>query len=151
MEEQLEVGVESVEQGKELAVLDPMMAALQRLLSVLNGDTVSVQHTSLETQSVDLDLIICKWKPLLEVGVESVEQAKELAVLDPMMAVLKRLLYALSGDIVNVQHTNLETQSVDLDLIPREEPGLVEKGLEGKVKSLRAREKKERMEEKLKK
>ena len=57
-----------------------------------------------------------------------VELAKEPAVPDPMMGVLQRLLYALSGDIVNVQHTNLETQSVDLDLIPREEPGLVEKG-----------------------
>ena len=29
-----EVVMESVEQGKELAVLDPMMAALQRLLNV---------------------------------------------------------------------------------------------------------------------
>ena len=68
MEEQLEVGVESVEQGKELAVLDPMMAALQRLLSVLNGDTVSVQHTSLETQSVDLDLIPREEPGLVEKG-----------------------------------------------------------------------------------
>ena len=109
--------VKSVEQGKELAVLDPMMAALQRLLSVLNGDTVSVQHTSLETQSVDLDLIICKWKPLLEVGVESVEQAKELAVLDPMMAALKKHLCVQSGDIVSVPHTNLGILNVDLDLI----------------------------------
>ena len=46
--------------------------------------------------------------------VKSVEQGKELAVLDPMMAVLQRLLYALSGDIVNVLHTNLEVLSVDL-------------------------------------
>ena len=58
---------------------------------------------------------------------ESVELAKELAVLDPMMGVLKRLQYVQSGDTVNVLHTNLETQSVDLDLIPREEPGLAEK------------------------
>ena len=60
--------------------------------------------------------------------VKSVEQAKELAVLDPMMAALQRLLCVQSGDIVNVLHTNLETLNVDLDLIPREEPGLVEKG-----------------------
>ena len=58
---------------------------------------------------------------------ESVELAKELAVLDPMMGVLKRLQYVQSGDTVNVLHTNLETLSVDLDLIPREEPGLAEK------------------------
>ena len=55
------------------------------------------------------------------------EQGKGLAVLDPMMAALQRLLYVQSGDTVNVLHTNLETQSVDLDLIPREEPGLAEK------------------------
>jgi len=58
MEEQLEVGVESVEQGKELAVLDPMMAALKKHLCVQSGDIVSVLHTNLETQSVDLDLIM---------------------------------------------------------------------------------------------
>ena len=58
---------------------------------------------------------------------ESVELAKELAVLDPMMGVLKRLQYVQSGDTVSVLHTNLETQSVDLDLIPREELGLAEK------------------------
>ena len=50
--------VKSAEQGKGLAVLDPMMAALQRLLYVLNGVTVSVQHTNLETLNVDLDLIM---------------------------------------------------------------------------------------------
>ena len=50
--------VRSVEQGKGLAVLDPMMAALKRLLYVLNGVTVSVQHTNLETLNVDLDLIM---------------------------------------------------------------------------------------------
>ena len=59
--------------------------------------------------------------------VRSVEQGKGLAVLDPMMAALQRLLYVQSGDTVSVLHTNLETQSVDLDLIPREEPGLAEK------------------------
>ena len=50
--------MESVEQGKGLAVLDPMMAALQRLLYVQSGDIVSVLHTNLEIQSVALDLII---------------------------------------------------------------------------------------------
>ena len=59
--------------------------------------------------------------------VKSAEQGKGLAVLDPMMAALQRLLYVQSGDIASVLHTNLETQSVDLDLIPREEPGLAEK------------------------
>ena len=48
---------------------------------------------------------------------ESVEQVKELAVLDPMMGVLQKLLYAQSGDIASVLHTNLEIQSVVLALI----------------------------------
>ena len=52
-----------------------------------------------------------------EMGIKSVEQDKEPAVLDPMMAVLQKLLYALNGDIVSVLHTNLEIQSVVLDLI----------------------------------
>ena len=46
-----------------------------------------------------------------------VELAKELAVLDPMMAVHQKLLYALNGDIASVLHTNLEIQSVVLDLM----------------------------------
>ena len=50
-------------------------------------------------------------------GIKFVEQAKELAVLDPMMGVLQKLLYAQSGDIANVPHTNLEILSVDLALI----------------------------------
>ena len=58
---------------------------------------------------------------------ESVEQGKGLAVLDPMMAALKRLLCVQSGDIASVPHINLETLNVVLDLIPREEPGLAEK------------------------
>ena len=58
---------------------------------------------------------------------ESVELARELAVLDPMMGVLKRLQYVQSGDTANVLHTNQETLNVDLDLIPREELGLAEK------------------------
>ena len=50
--------VKSVEQAKELAVLDPMMAALQRLLCVQSGDIVSVLHTNLGILNVDLDLIM---------------------------------------------------------------------------------------------
>ena len=45
------------------------------------------------------------------------EQARELAVLDPMMGVLMRHLYVLSGDIANVLHTSLEILNVDLVLI----------------------------------
>ena len=47
-------------------------------------------------------------------GIKFVEQAKELAVLDPMMGVQQKLLCALSGDIASVQHTSLEILSVDL-------------------------------------
>ena len=66
-----------------------------------------------------------------EMGIKSVEQDKEPAVLDPMMAVLQKLLYALNGDIVSVLHTNLEIQSVVLDLIIMEgEEPLVELELE---------------------
>ena len=53
-----EMGIKSVEQDKEPAVLDPMMAVLQKLLSVQNGVTVSVLPISLVDLSVDLDLII---------------------------------------------------------------------------------------------
>ena len=49
-----------------------------------------------------------------EMGIKSVEQDKEPAVLDPMMAVLQKLLYALNGDIANVLHTNPEILSVAL-------------------------------------
>ena len=52
-----------------------------------------------------------------QLQVESVEQVKEHVVLDPMMGVHQRPLYALSGDIVSVLHTNLEILSVDLDLM----------------------------------
>ena len=45
------------------------------------------------------------------------EQVKELVVLVPMMDVLMRHLYALSGDIANVLHTNLEILNVVLALI----------------------------------
>ena len=47
-----------VELVKDLVVLDPMKVVLQRLLYVLNGVTVSVQHTNLEILNVDLDLIM---------------------------------------------------------------------------------------------
>merc|ERR1711884_913682 len=52
-----------------------------------------------------------------EMGIKFVEQDKEPAVLDPMMGVQQKLLCALSGDIVSVLHTNLEDQSVALDLM----------------------------------
>ena len=45
-----------------------------------------------------------------------VEQDKELAVLAPMMAVHQKLLYAQSGDIVSVPHTNLVILNVVLVL-----------------------------------
>ena len=48
---------------------------------------------------------------------QSVELAKELAALDPMLGVHQRLLYVQSGDIVNVLHTSLEILNVALDLI----------------------------------
>ena len=48
---------------------------------------------------------------------KSVEQVKELVVLVPMMVVLMRHLYVLSGDIANVLHTSLEILNVDLVLI----------------------------------
>ena len=54
---------------------------------------------------------------MLELVIKFVEQAKELAVLDPMMGVLQKLLYVQSGDIVSVLHTNLEILSVVLALI----------------------------------
>ena len=49
-----------------------------------------------------------------EMGIKSVEQDKEPAVLDPMMAVLQRLLCAQNGDTANVLHTNLEVLNVAL-------------------------------------
>ena len=52
---------------------------------------------------------------------QSVELAKELAALDPMLGVHQRLLYVQSGDIVNVLHTSLEILNVALDLIIMEE------------------------------
>ena len=45
------------------------------------------------------------------------ELAKELAVQDQMLDVLLKLQYVLNGDIASVLHTNLEIQSVALDLI----------------------------------
>ena len=54
---------------------------------------------------------------MLELEIKFVEQAKELAVLDPMMGVHQRLLYVLSGGIVSVLHTNQVIQNVDLALI----------------------------------
>ena len=58
-----------------------------------------------------------KKQKMLELEIKSVELAKEPVVLDPMMGVLQKLLYALSGDIVSVPHTNLEILNVVLALI----------------------------------
>ena len=49
--------------------------------------------------------------------VKSAEQGKGLAVLDPMMGVLQKLLYAQSGDIASVLHTNLGILNVVLALM----------------------------------
>ena len=106
--------MESVEQVKELAVLDPMMGVLQKLLYVQSGDIVSVLHTNLEILNVVLVLMKVPRERELQVEVESVEQVKEPAVQDPMMAVLQRLLYVQNGDIANVLHTNLEVLNVVL-------------------------------------
>ena len=61
-----------------------------------------------------------------QLQVESVEQVKEPAVLDPMMGVHQKLLFAQSGDIVSVIHISLETLNVGLVLtMPRKwEPQL---------------------------
>ena len=48
---------------------------------------------------------------------QSVELAKELAALDPMLGVHQRLLYVQSGDTASVLHTSLEILNVALDLI----------------------------------
>ena len=106
--------MESVEQVKELAVLDPMMGVQQKLLYAQSGDIVSVLHTNLEVQNVVLVLMKVPRERELQVEVESVEQVKEPAVQDPMMAVLQRLLYVQNGDIANVLHTNLEVLNVVL-------------------------------------
>ena len=116
-----------MEQVKELVVLVPMMDVLMRHLYALSGDIANVLHTNLEIQSVVLDSMIMV-KLVLEVegeqleeekeqlGIESVEQVKELAVLDQMMGVLQKLLYVQSGDIANVPHTSLEILNVVLVL-----------------------------------
>ena len=130
IEEQGEMREEkSVEQVKELVVLVPMMDVLMRHLYALSGDIANVLHTNLEILNVVLALIMVpwQWEQEQELKIKFVELAKELAVLDPMMGVLKRLQYVQSGDTANVLHTNLETLNVDLDLIPREELGLAEK------------------------
>ena len=113
-EEKEQLGIESVEQVKELAVLDQMMGVLQKLLYVLSGDIASVLHTNQEILNVVQVLMKIPRKREPQLQVESVEQVMEVVVLDLMMGVLQRLLYALNGDIVSVLHTNLEIQSVAL-------------------------------------
>ena len=51
-----------------------------------------------------------------QLQVESVEQVKEHVVLDPMMGVHQRLLFAQNGDTVCVIHISLETLNVGLVL-----------------------------------
>ena len=179
-----------MELAKELAVLDPMMGVLLKLLYALSGDIASVLHTNLEIQSVALDLIIMeelvlqveqeeqqlevlkqmlvvekqeeqklkkqghlqmkeqvekqklrrqghlemegqvekqeelkqleKKQKMLELEIKFVEQDKEPAVLDPMMGVHQRHLYALNGVIASVLHISLEILSVDLALMAQE-------------------------------
>ena len=117
----LELEIKFVEQAKELAVLDPMMGVQQKLLCALSGDIASVQHTSLEILSVDLALIMVPWiweqQRIRVMENKFVDLAKEPAVLDQMMGVLQKLLYALSGDIASVPHTSQEILSVVLALI----------------------------------
>ena len=67
----------------------------------------------LEVEQMEVETLL-GWEGM---GTKFVEQAKEPAVLDPMMGVLQKLLCAQSGDIVSVQHTNLEIQNVVLALI----------------------------------
>ena len=68
-----------VEQDKELAVLAPMMAVLQKLLYVQSGDIASVLHTNLEILNVVLALIIMEGEePLLELVLKLVLEKLEV-------------------------------------------------------------------------
>ena len=74
----------SVEKEKVLAALDQMMAVLQRLLSVLNGDIANVLLINLGILNVDLDLMLFPWVNLktniLRIRVKFVVKDKVLAV-----------------------------------------------------------------------
>ena len=61
-----------------------------------------------------------KKQKMLELEIKFVEQDKEPAVLDPMMGVHQRHLYALNGVIASVLHISLEILSVDLALMAQE-------------------------------
>ena len=110
-----------VEQARELAVLDPMMGVLMRHLYVLSGDIANVPHTNLEILNVVLALMLVPWiweqQRIRVMENKFVDLAKEPAVLDQMMGVLQKLLYALSGDIASVPHTSQEILNVVLALI----------------------------------
>ena len=72
--------VESVEQVKELVVLDLMMAVLLRLLSVQNGVTVSVLHINPVDLNVDLDLIIMQIQnQIMKIKLITMKMPKELS------------------------------------------------------------------------
>ena len=106
-----------VEKARELVALDLMMAVLQKLQSALSMVTVNVLNINREDQSVDLALVIV-WKFLEKATVgRSVVQDLEPAVQEPMKAVLLRLLFALSGDIVNVKLINKVVLNVVLALM----------------------------------
>ena len=107
----------SVEKARELVALDLMMAVLQKLQSALSMVTVNVLNINREDQNVDLALVKV-WKFLEKATVgRSVVQDLEPVVQDPMKAVLLRLLFALSGDIVNVKLINKVVLNVVLALM----------------------------------
>ena len=74
----------SVEKEKVLAALDQMMAVLQRLLSVLNGDIANVLLINRGILNVDLDLMLFPWvnqkTNILRIRVKFVVKDKVLAV-----------------------------------------------------------------------
>ena len=107
----------SVEKARELVALVLMMAVLQKLQFAQSMVTVNVLNINREDQSVDLALVKV-WKFLEKATVgRSVVQDLEPAVQDPMKAVLLWLLFALSGDIVNVKLINKVVLNVVLALM----------------------------------
>ena len=107
----------SVEKARELVVLDLMMAVLRKLQSAQSMVTVNVLNINQEDQSVDQALVIV-WKFLEKAMVgRSVVQDLEPAVQDPIKTVCLRLLFALSGGIVNVKLINQVVLNVVLALM----------------------------------
>ena len=107
----------SVEKARELVVLDLMMAVLRKLQSAQSMVTVNVLNINQEDQSVDQALVIV-WKFLEKAMVgRSVVQDLEPAVQDPIKTVCLRLLFALSGGIVNAKLINQVVLNVVLALM----------------------------------